>query len=218
MACSVFLFGFLTGCGGTNMNGSTGKKVDSPKQEEVHSNFHPSIETREENNTIFVNYKVKNKTEKSQKLTFPSGLQADFILYDENGNKVKQYSDEVMATQAIVEVALEQEQEIEQEFTINNLANGKYVLEVFLTAKEEPATIKIGLVVENSTAAAGKGELVGQVDSHTVEIMIEGIPTSFQLADKAKEQLIFFKKGESLSFIYSTNEFEQKIIEEFVIE
>lgn len=214
---SVLVFGLLTGCG-ANTNGGTGEtKVDSPKQDEVTANFHTSIETKEEDNTIIVTYKVKNISGKAQKLTFPSGLQADFIVYDEEGNQEKQFSDEVLTTQAIQEIALEKDQEFEEEFTISNLNNGNYVLEVFLTAKEEQAKVKTDLLVVKSLYSMGTGELVGQMDPHTVEINIDGTPTAFQLTEIAQQQYPLLKEGNHVSFIYTKNEFEHKTIEKFVI-
>lgn len=217
---SALVFGLLTGCGiGANTDGSSeGRNGEEPKQNEVASKFHTSIATKEENNSVIVQYKVKNISGKPQQLTFPSGLKVDYILYDESGNKVKQYSEEVFSTQAIVEMTLENDQELAQEFTLTDLTNGNYKVEVFLTAKEEQAKVMTDILIEKSLLTQASGVLVGQMDPHSVEIMIDGIPTAFQLTEVAQQQLSALKDGDQVTFIYTESEIEQKTIEKFLME
>ncbi|MEH7113201.1 BsuPI-related putative proteinase inhibitor [Neobacillus niacini] len=213
----VLLVGLLSACGtGNNTNGSS-EPVKNEKQTEITAKFHPSIETKEENNSIKINYKVKNVSGASQKLTLPSGLQADFIIYDEEGKKVKQYSDEVMSTQAIIDVIVENNQEITNEFIISDLYNGRYSIEVFLRAKEEQAKVVTDLYVENSLLTKGSGVLVGQIDPHSIELDMKGEKIAFQLKEEAIQQLPSLKEGSEISFVYSENDI-QKTIEKFLIE
>lgn len=213
----VLLGGFLSACGtGNNTNGSSAP-VKNEKQTEIIAKFHPSIETKEENNSIKINYKVKNVSGASQKLTLPSGLQADFIIYDEEGKKVKQYSDEVISTQAIIDVIVENNQEITNEFIISDLYNGRYSIEVFLRAKEEQAKVVTDLNVENSLLTRGSGVLVGQIDPHSIELDMKGDKIAFQLKEEAIQQLPSLKEGSEISFVYSENDI-QKTIEKFLIE
>lgn len=163
---SALIFGLITGCGttGTSTNGGSAEvKVEDRQQEEVETNFHTSIETKEENDIQIVNYKVKNISGEKQTLTFSSGLQVDYIVYDKEGNKVKQYSDEILSTQAIEEVNLENDDEIQQEFMISDLEIGEYVIEVFLTAKEDQAKVLMDLIVENTSK-----EFQGQTETITL--------------------------------------------------
>lgn len=89
----VLVAGLLSACGtGSNTNGnSEGVKKENPaeypKQNEIVASFHPTIEIKEENNSIIIDYKVKNLSGEPQKLSFSSGLQADFIVFDEEGKK-----------------------------------------------------------------------------------------------------------------------------------
>ena len=153
----------------------------------------------------------------SQKLTLPSGLQADYIVYDEAGKKVKQYSDEVMSTQAIVEVMVENNQEISNEFTISDLYNGRYRIEVFLRAEEEQAKVVTDLIIENTLYSKGSGVLVGQIDPHSIEMDIKGEKIAFQLKEEAIQQLPSLKEGSEITFVYTENEI-QKTIERFLQE
>jgi Cu/Ag efflux protein CusF len=216
---TALVFGLLTGCGsGANTNGgSEENKTESPKKDSIAANFLTFIETKEENNSIIVNYKVKNISGNSRTLTFSSGLQADYIVYDQEGKKVKQYSDKAMSTQAIKEITLGNNQEIENGFTITDLINGQYKIEVFLTAAEEEAKVVTDLVVENSLYSMGVGILNGQIDPHTIEMKIEGEIEAFQLTDEAIQQLSSLKEGEKVSFIFTENEI-QKTIERFVVD
>lgn len=213
---TLFIFGLLTGCGAeaNPKGGSDEVKEETPKQEDK---FQTYIDTKEENNDVIVNYKVKNVSEETQKLTFTSGLQADFIIYDQEGNKVKQYSDEVSSIQAIQEVELEKNQELENGFTISDLTNGQYKMEVFLTAKEEQAKVVKDLIVKESDYAKGSGEYVGRMDPHSIEMVVEGETTAFQLSEEAIEQISKIKEGSTVSFLYSDDGI-QKTIAKFIIE
>lgn len=223
MLVIVLAAGLLSACGaGNNTNGNgEGVKKENPeenqKQNEIIAHFHPSIEIKEENNSVIINYKVKNISGEPQKLSFPNGLQADFIVYDEKGLKVKQYSEEVMSTQAITEVTLENNQEIQNSFTISDLYNGSYRIEVFLTAAEEEAKVVTDLLVENSVYTKASGILVGQMDPHTIEVDVKGEKVAFQLTEEAMGQLSSLKDGSEISFVYTENEI-QKTIEKFLVE
>ncbi|MBV7508477.1 hypothetical protein KW850_24990 [Bacillus sp. sid0103] len=216
---SVLVIGLLTGCGmGDAPKGSSeGTKRKAPDQSEIAAKFHATIETKPENHSMIVQYTVKNLSVKAQKLTFTSGLEADYIVYDLQGKKVRQYSDEVMSTQAIKILDLGSNQEIAKKFTISDLPNGHYKIEVFLTAKEEEAKVVTDLLIKNSFSK-GSGVLVGQMDPHTIEIDIEGKKVAFQLTEEAIRQLSSLKEGNQISFLYTENETGQKLIYKFVNE
>jgi len=216
---SGLLIGLLAGCGsGPAPKGSAeGKKAELPEQNEIVAKFHGTIETKAVNNTMMIYYKVKNLSDKTQKLTFTSGLEADYIVYDLKGKKVKQYSDEVMSTQAMKEVELGSNQEIAEEFIISDLPNGHYRIEVFLTAKEEEAKVVTDLIVKNSFNK-GAGVLVGQMDPHTIEVDINGKKVAFQLTEEAIKQLSSLREGEQISFLYKENDKGQKTIQKFMLE
>jgi hypothetical protein len=218
MLSSVLLIGLLTGCGtGDNVNSNTGSlKPNSSKQEEVAADFHPTIEMREENNTVVVTYKAKNISGKPKDLTFSSGLKADYIIYDLKGNKIRQYSDEVSSTQAIIEETIENNEEIETEFTIADLTNGTYKIEVFLTAKEDKAKVYKDLNVEKSIYLQGAGELVGQMDPHSIEIIYEGKEEAFQLSQEAIQQYPSLKEGSMVVFVFTVGDIGQKTIVKFL--
>ena len=219
----VFLVGLLGACGTgnqTNENNEVMKKkvaAENPKQHEIAAKVHPSIEMKEENNSTIINYKVKNISGEPIKLSFASGLQADYIVYDEEGKKVKQYSDEVMSTQAITEMTFDNNQEIQNSFTISDLYNGTYKIEVFLTAEEEQAKVVMDLLVDKSLLTKASGVFTGQIDPHSIEVDIKGEKVAFQLKEEAIQQLPALKEGSEIWFVYTENEI-QKTIEEFLIE
>jgi asparagine N-glycosylation enzyme membrane subunit Stt3 len=225
---TVLVIGLLAGCGtGSDTKGSAdgsttekseqnGKPTEKPDENEIAAKFHTTIETKEENEKIIIIYRVKNLSGKTQKLTFPSGLEADYIVYDQDGKKIKQYSDDVMSTQAIKELMLENNQEITKEFTISELPIGNYKIEVFLTAKEEEARVVTDLIVKNSLSK-GTGVLVGQMDPHSIEVDINGKTVAFQLSEEAQQQYPSLKEGGQISFLYKENKSGQKTIEKFLL-
>ncbi|MFS0863783.1 BsuPI-related putative proteinase inhibitor [Fredinandcohnia sp. 179-A 10B2 NHS] len=199
---SAFVFALLTGCG-TGASTDKTQGAETAEKAEVKANFHTSIETKEEGNSVFVTYKFKNTSGKSQKLTIPSGLQVDYILYDKEGKKLRQYSNEVVSTQAIEELVLKNDEEIIQEFQIDGLEKGEYVLEVFLRADEDPGLVKTDIIINESLYTEGSGVLVGQIDPHSVEIKMNGTASAFQLSDEAIQQLSSLEDGDTISFVYS---------------
>ncbi|OLS39967.1 BsuPI-related putative proteinase inhibitor [Bacillus sp. MRMR6] len=212
---TVLVAGLLTGCGtGENTNGSTG---GTQTEENIVAKFHPSIEIKEENDTVMVNFKVKNTSGELQKLTFSTGLKVDYIIYDENGKKVKQYSEDAMSTQAIEEITLEENQDIENGFSISDLYNGRFTIEVFLTAQEEDIKVSTDLIIEKSIYNKGKGLLIGQIDPHTIELDIDGEKGAYQLTEEAMEQLTLLNEGDTVEFIFTENDI-QKTIEKFLTE
>jgi hypothetical protein len=219
----VLLVGLLSACGTdneTNGNGGALKKQNSivnQKQSEIAARVHPSIEIKEENNSTIINYKVTNISGGPLKLSFPSGLQADYIVYDENGKKVKQYSEEVMSTQAITEMTFDNNQDIQNSFTLTDLYNGTYKIEVFLTAMEEQARVVMDLKVEKSQFFKASGIFTGQIDPHSIEVDMKGEKVAFQLKEEAIQQLPSLKEGNEISFVYTENEI-QKSIEKFILE
>jgi hypothetical protein len=212
---TVLVAGLLTGCGtGANTSGSTGG-TKTEDQEKIIAKFHPTIETKEENDTVIVNFKVKNTSGERQKLTFSTGLKADYIIYDENGRKIKQYSEDAMSTQALQEITLEDNQDIENGFTISDLYNGRFTIEVFLTAVEEDVRVTTDLIIEKSIYNKGKGQLIGQIDPHSIELDIEGEKVAYQLSEEAIEQLTLLNEGDTVEFIFTENDI-QKTIDSFL--
>lgn len=218
-AGSLLVFGLLTGCGtASNTNEkSGGAKVEAPKKNEEAAKLAATFETTEQNNSLIIHYTVKNTSEESQKLTFSDGLKADYILYDGQGKKLRQFSDSAIATQAIEEVTLGKDEEFSRDFTIEDVYNGEYILEVFLTAKEEQAKVSKNVVVKQS-AAKVSGEYIGQIDPHTVELKVDGEETAYQLSDAAMQQIPSFKKGDQVTIVYKANENNQLVIEKFLVE
>jgi len=213
---SALTLGLITGCGLGDVTNGAEVQAEVMKKNEVTQNLHSSIETSEEKGTTTVYYKVKNVSGKEQKLTFPNGLQADFLLYNENGKKLKQLSNETMAIQAIQEVTLASDEELSYEFSFTNLKAGKYVVEAFLTAIEEKARVAMDVMIEKEFYQTEEGTLVGQIDNHSVEILIDGKPISFQLTDEAKQQIEQLNDGQQIAFEYTDTGIEQKTIERFL--
>ncbi|GHH99298.1 BsuPI-related putative proteinase inhibitor [Neobacillus kokaensis] len=218
--CSALAIGLLSGCGSSanvDKQGSSGSssKTETPAKNEVAAKFQAKVEIKEENDDVAVLYKVKNLSGAAKKLSFSSGLEADFILYDHNGHILKRYSEEILSTQALKEVMLENNQEIDRVFKIPGLVNGSYKIEVFLLAKEEQAKAVTEFQVRNSIYKQGNGQLVGLMDPHTIEVNMDGEAIAFQLSDQAREEITSFNDGDPVSFIYIENDKGQKVIEWF---
>lgn len=111
------------------------KQVTKVSQGIVAGKIEPSLKTLKNGDYNF-EYTLKNQTEKVKEFTFSSGQKMDYILKDENGNKIKQFSEGKMFTQAIEKVSLVQgEEKIFGTIELGNLKKGTYQLEVWLTAQ-----------------------------------------------------------------------------------
>jgi hypothetical protein len=212
---SALTIALISGCG--TVEGTTQGNQPIEHQVEVHTIFKTYIGAGEENNQVKVVYKVENISNEDQLLTFTSGLQADVIVYDTEGNKVYQYSDEFMSTQAMEELAMKPKDVLEKEFIFSGLQNGKYVVEAFLTAKEEQAKVMMDLIVENSFSKTA-GTLIGVIDPQSVEIEVDGKTSAYQLSDAAKSQIQFIHDGTNVEFLFSVNDNEQQVIQDFITE
>nr|WP_239454473.1 BsuPI-related putative proteinase inhibitor [Bacillus suaedaesalsae] len=121
----------------------------------------PYLELKEQpGGEISVIYKATNKSKKDQKLSFTSGLKADAILYDKNETKLSQYSDNILSTQALQEVTLKPEESIEQQFIFENIPNGEYVVEAFLTGNEQQVKARMVLTVQENTVTLGSDPVI----------------------------------------------------------
>ncbi|WP_163103274.1 BsuPI-related putative proteinase inhibitor [Peribacillus alkalitolerans] len=170
------------------------------------------------NGNVKLNYKVKNQTEKVVSYTFPSGLTVDYIVYDSEGKKFTQFSDQVSSTLAIEEMSLKQGEEYQENFIIEGLPNGKYTIDVFLNAKEDQAMTSKKFTVKKSVYNRTKGTLISWNDkANTVQVMLGKKPTSFQMTDSVKEQLLPIEKGQEMDFVYSDTKIELKTIERIIV-
>jgi len=213
---TALLVVMLTGCGTGNHTNSSmkGAQAVTVKEHEIAAQFHSAFEIKPDKNNMIIHYNVKNISGKTKTLTFSSGLEADYSVYDSAGKKVKQYSDDVLSTQAIKKITLKNNQEMNKQFTISDLPNGQYKLELYLTAKEEEAKVVTNLIIKNSFTITS-GVYVGQMDSHTIEMDMNGNKEAFQLTISAQQQLTTLKEGQLVSFTYRENNLGQKMIEKF---
>jgi hypothetical protein len=109
-----------------------------------------AVITSREDGSVKIVYTVKNQTPRELDLVFRSGLRADYIIYDEKGNKVSQYSDDKRFTADIKHIPLKQGEEFVNEFLIEGLPNGSYSIKLFLNVPEHRAEITKEFKVENS--------------------------------------------------------------------
>lgn len=169
---TALLITIATACGVTQ--GEESQDSNPGNGEVIESTFKTYIATKEENNQVFVHYKAENTSGVEQTLTFNSGLKADLIVLDKAGNKVYQYSDNVMSTQAIEEVTLQPNEVLEYEFVLSEVPNGDYVVEAFLTATEESASesrVLMDLTVQQSShSGETSGSQPVQIGNSLVEL------------------------------------------------
>ncbi|MDM5336978.1 BsuPI-related putative proteinase inhibitor [Fictibacillus enclensis] len=144
----------LGGCGTTEKNeADKGEPVmgDGNKQEQhkdkpgrdhsggiVAGAIEPKLSVMEQNTgSTLLRYELKNQTEQIKTFEFTSGKKFDYIVKDESGKKVYQYSHDHMFTQSLSKITLKQGETFTQDIMVKNLPAGTYTIEIWLTAKNE---------------------------------------------------------------------------------
>ncbi|WP_162595984.1 BsuPI-related putative proteinase inhibitor [Bacillus sp. CGMCC 1.16541] len=121
----------ITGCGRTLTSESPIDEMNGGEQM-TEQLLGDAIISNEKNGSVKIVYTVKNQSEEDVELTFPNGLKADYILYDEAGNKKAKYSEDVFTTMAVEHLTLHPEEELTHEFVIRHLKSGTYSVTLFL--------------------------------------------------------------------------------------
>ena len=219
----------LTACGNSespnNQNGDTNNPSETNQQQNAGNEIMADelestlqLHGTLDNNIVFL-YSLNNTTEKELTLTFHSGQKYDYILRDEDGNKMMKFSDDKAFTEAIEYATLTPGEEINYELKVPSLDPGKYELEVWLTATTKETfkeTINFEVLengdirTENGRSTRDDLELgiefgtwqeatyVGQADPHTVEFILEDHAISFQVSDTLKERVTELNEGETV--------------------
>ncbi|WCN36776.1 BsuPI-related putative proteinase inhibitor [Aneurinibacillus uraniidurans] len=80
-------------------------------------------------------FSVKNQTEREHTLTFTSGQKFDYVIWNEKGEKVRQYSTNKMFTAVMSNLVLKQGQEETFTAPLEGLPAGTYKVKFWLTAQ-----------------------------------------------------------------------------------
>ena len=89
---------------------------------------------KENNDYLFV-YTVENDKDQPVKLTFNTGQTFYYILKDQSGKIIIQYSKDKSFIQVIIEKELIKGAKLSHDIILKDLEPGKYTLEAWLTAK-----------------------------------------------------------------------------------
>ena len=203
----------LAGCGAQGQNGEGSSQADRAMKEEAE--MAASIETKETDEHTVVHFQVENTSGKEMSLTFPNGLQADYVLFDEEGKELGRLSENMFSTQAVTETAIPSGETLEYEFVIDGLPNGSYSIEAFLTAKESDEKAIAEFEITKSPFVKDSGELAVSSPG-SVEIKTEKYQHAFQLSEQAASQLPGMKEGSKVDFVYREDGSGNRVIERFM--
>ncbi|MFE7060666.1 BsuPI-related putative proteinase inhibitor [Sutcliffiella sp. NPDC057660] len=137
-----------------NTTGSPGgesglKKPEMPKGQKKFTGEDPNKQklssTLEQKDNSFV-FTVENDTGKDAEITFSSGQEYDYIVYDSEGKLVKRLSEGMMYTQAIKEEVIAPGETVSYsasyEEVSSGLAKGEYSIEFVFTEQNFQASAK----------------------------------------------------------------------------
>jgi hypothetical protein len=143
-----------------NTTGSPGgesglKKPEMPKGQKKFTGEDPNKQklssTLEQKENSFV-FTVENDTGKDAEITFSSGQEYDYMVYDSEGKLVKKLSEGMMYTQAIKEEVIAPGETVSYsaayEEVASGLAKGEYTIEFVFTEQNFQASAKETFNVE----------------------------------------------------------------------
>jgi len=143
-----------------NTTGSPGgesglKKPEMPKGQKKFTGEDPNKQklssTLEQKENTFV-FTVENDTGKDAEITFSSGQEYDYMVYDSEGKLVKKLSEGMMYTQAIKEDVIAPGETVSYsasyEEVASGLAKGEYTIEFVFTEQNFQASAKEAFDVE----------------------------------------------------------------------
>lgn len=97
-------------------------------------------------------FTIKNQNERPEKLEFPSALEHDYKVINENGEVVKQHSKNVMSAQRIKTITLKQAEELiykeNYDRVVKGLPKGSYKIEFSSTAKGKNISSTLNIDVQ----------------------------------------------------------------------
>ncbi|OIJ11571.1 hypothetical protein BKP35_11545 [Anaerobacillus arseniciselenatis] len=183
-----------------------------------------------ENGAVTYEFQLTNQTEEDIDLTFSSLQEYDYILKDEEGTTVFQYSDGRMFGEAFVEKTIEVNETYAVEVDLSDasqaLEDGTYTLEVWSVANELDgvrSSKEVTLLQETGTNGEAviteTGTFVGQIDNNSVEFTdVGGEPRAFRLTEEVREFLDVVQENDAIIYSYYENEDGQLILTEVIVD
>ena len=117
-----------------DVSGEQPSTVDSSNQGIVGGSVEPLLIPTTESKgegIVVLDYIVKNQTEKPISINFNSGLEYDFLISNEKGEKVYQHSENVMSTMMLSTKEVAQGESLTYKIETPKLEKGKYIIEVW---------------------------------------------------------------------------------------
>ncbi|MFC7370181.1 BsuPI-related putative proteinase inhibitor [Fictibacillus iocasae] len=134
---------------GQRNDGEKGKEKRPEQQGIVAGAIEPSLSILEDKpGQVLLRYELKNQTEEVKVFQFTSGKRYDYTVTDKSGNVVYEFSKEHMFMQVLNEATVKQGDSYVQDILIKDLPPGKYKVEVWLTAKNEPEDYRKTIDIE----------------------------------------------------------------------
>lgn len=132
--------------------------------------------TAKENSDMKYEFKLVNETDQEIELSFASLQEFDFIIKDQGGNKVYQYSDDKAFGESMVQTTVAPNEahimEIDLKEAFESLESGSYILEVWSVPSETDklrTEIEISYSDINASRVETKeGYFVGMIDNNSV--------------------------------------------------
>lgn len=117
------------GNGGNGQNGGSGGIAAG--------NIQTWITVKQKGKDMYFTFHLKNQTKHVKTFHFMTGQRFDYIIKNEQGDKIKQYSHNQMFTQMVGQQKLKQAEELTYKDKVSGLSPGKYTITFWLTAKSE---------------------------------------------------------------------------------
>ncbi|HEU5140069.1 MAG TPA: BsuPI-related putative proteinase inhibitor [Bacillales bacterium] len=147
----IFLsFSFLGGCGDSQSNNGGQKNSGQGNGNGgfAAGEIQTWVEYDQNGDTLLFTFHLKNQTESVETYHFSTGQRFDFIIKNNQDEKVTQYSEGRMFTQALGTEKMKQAEELTYKTKVTGLAEGEYTVTFWLTAKEEQPKASLTFTVK----------------------------------------------------------------------
>lgn len=131
-----FILLLIGGCSSPQSSDNKENDDHEGSKGNVENTIETSIDYSQKGDTIYFQFHLKNQSEKAKTYHFNTGQRFDYVIKNDDGEKVKQFSKGAMFTQVLGEETLKQGAIKTYKAKVADLTPGKYSIEIWLTAKE----------------------------------------------------------------------------------
>lgn len=141
------MFLIIGGCSQSQSGDNKGNDDHEGSEGNMTGNMETSIDYNQKDSTLYFQFHLKNQTDQAKTYHFNTGQRFDYVIKNEQGEKVKRFSEGMMFTQALGEETLQQGETKTYKAKVDDLGPGEYTIEFWITDKEDQSKARATFTV-----------------------------------------------------------------------